>query len=184
MAVLLFLCSLAFRMLEDAMALIFSRRGATQKRRFWVSAIIPFGYMLVVGLGLLLVTGLSTALTKFEIVGGGLKGVALYCCGLVGQLLMFTSIYLVMPVHDVKFRRALAGGLVATVLWEVTRRILTYWFTNLSLVKSIYGTLATGVIALLTLEVATVIILLGAQVIAELECSSDAGLPWYQVAPK
>ena len=183
-AVLLFLCSLAFRMLEDAMALIFSHRGTTQKRRFWVSAIIPFGYMLFVGLGLLLVTGLSTALTKFEMVGGGSKGVTLYCCGLFGQLLMFTSIYLVMPVHDVKFRRALAGGLVATVLWEVTRRILTYWFTNLSLVKSIYGTLATGVIVLLTLEVATVIILLGAQVIAELERSADADLPWYQALPK
>ena len=73
---------------------------------------------------------------------------------------------------------------MATVLGEVPRRILTYWFTNLSLVKSIYGTLATGVIVLLTLEVATVIILLGAQVIAELERSADADLPWYQALPK
>jgi uncharacterized BrkB/YihY/UPF0761 family membrane protein len=61
------------------------------------------------------------------------------------------------------------GGLVAAILWEIVRNFLVWWFSNVSLVNVVYGSLATVVIALLTLETAAIILLLGAQVIAELE---------------
>ena len=82
---------------------------------------------------------------------------------------MLTSLYLVMPVGRVTFRHALIGGLVATFLWEITRHVLVWYFSTLSLVNIIYGSLATVVIALLSIEVAVMILLLGAQVIAEFE---------------
>ena len=60
-------------------------------------------------------------------------------------------------------------GLVAATLWEIVRNILVWWFSNVSLVNVVYGSLAAVVIVLLTLETAAIILLLGAQVIAELE---------------
>ena len=61
------------------------------------------------------------------------------------------------------------GGITATFLWELMRHILVWYYSSLSLVNLIYGSLATTIIALLSIEVAAIILLLGAQVIAEFE---------------
>jgi uncharacterized BrkB/YihY/UPF0761 family membrane protein len=74
----------------------------------------------------------------------------------------------------------LAGGLVATALWEVTRRALGWWFASLSVVDAVYGSLGTVVVVLLYLEVVSVILLFGAQVIAELERSARADVAWHE----
>jgi uncharacterized BrkB/YihY/UPF0761 family membrane protein len=55
------------------------------------------------------------------------------------------------------------------VLWEITRRFLVWYFSTLSFVNVIYGTLASAVVILLSLEAAALILLLGAQVIASYE---------------
>jgi uncharacterized BrkB/YihY/UPF0761 family membrane protein len=48
------------------------------------------------------------------------------------------------------------------------------------MVNVLYGSLATVIVVLLSLEIVFVILLFGAQVIAELEASSTAGLRWYE----
>jgi uncharacterized BrkB/YihY/UPF0761 family membrane protein len=55
------------------------------------------------------------------------------------------------------------------VLWEIVRRLLVWYYSNLSLVNIIYGSLATTVVALLSIEAAVLILLLGAQVISEFD---------------
>ena len=55
------------------------------------------------------------------------------------------------------------------ILWEITRRGLIWYYSTLSMVNLIYGSFATPVVALLTAEAIALIVLLGAQVIAELE---------------
>jgi hypothetical protein len=40
--------------------------------------------------------------------------------------------------------------------------------------------MATLIIVLLTLEAIAFILLLGAQIIAELQCNANAGLPWHE----
>ncbi|MGD8429841.1 MAG: YhjD/YihY/BrkB family envelope integrity protein, partial [Ectothiorhodospiraceae bacterium] len=89
------------------------------------------------------------------------------------------SIYKVLPVVRIAIRRALVGGFTAAVLWEIIRFGVAYWFANVSLVNVVYGSFATIIVVLLSLEIGAVILLLGAQVIAELESSAAAGLPWY-----
>jgi YihY family inner membrane protein len=86
---------------------------------------------------------------------------------------MFTSIYLVMPAARVRFRYAVAGGITAALLWEITRRVLVWYYSAVSMVNVIYGSIAITVVALLSIEVVTIILLLGAQVIAELEREKD-----------
>jgi len=176
---MLFFSSLAFSMLEDAMSVIFPPQVKIQRRNFLVSAIIPYVYILVMGLGIVLVTFIVGAIETLEnrhftILGWSLSsesstGAALYVMGIVGEVLMFTSVYLVMPEVRVRFRHALIGGITATVLWEITRRVLVWYYAVVSMVNVIYGSIAITVVALLSIEVAAIIVLLGAQVIAELE---------------
>ncbi len=67
----------------------------------------------------------------------------------------------------------------AAVLWEGARELMTWYFTHLSMVDALYGSFATAIIVLLAMELAAGIVLLGAQVIAELERSDRLGVPWY-----
>jgi membrane protein len=73
---------------------------------------------------------------------------------------------MVLPVGEISFWRALVGGVI---VWEVTRHVLVWYFAKLSMVNVIGGALAATVVVLLTLEAASLILLFGAQVIAEVD---------------
>ncbi len=179
LATMVFFSSLAFTVLENAMSVIFLHRVVTRRRHFLVSAVIPYCYILVLGLGLLLVTLVSGSLQaigaeSIEFLGyswslRGVSGALLYLLGVLGEVLVLTSIYLVMPVGRPSWRHALIGGITATVLWEITRHVLVWYFGTLSQVNVVYGSLTTSIVVLLSLEIAATLLLLGAQVIAEYE---------------
>jgi YihY family inner membrane protein len=94
--------------------------------------------------------------------------------------MLFASLYKIIPVVTVSFTRALAGGLTAALLWELLRHFLVAYYSNIPTVNVIYGSMATIVIILLTLEAAAFILLLGAQVIAHLQRNANLGIPWHQ----
>jgi len=179
--VLVFFSSVAFTVLENAMCVIFLHRMGVQRRHFLVSAIIPYLFILSLGVGVLLVTLIAGALQALEqrelaLLGyhwslQGSTALVLYVLGVVGLILMLTALYMVMPVGRIAFRHALAGGVTAGILWELTRHGLVWYFSTLSLVNVVYGSLASAVVALLSFEVAAIILLFGAQVIAEFERS-------------
>jgi len=176
---MLFFSSMAFGVLQSALSVIFGHRVRAQRRNFFVSVVIPYAYVLSIGLAIVLVSFITTALEIHEnrqlmILGWSLSleltfRVVLYMVGIVGEVLMLTSLYLFMPAVRVRFLHALIGGITAMVLWEITRRSLTWYYSTLSMVNLIYGSFATPVVALLTAEAIALIVLLGAQVIAELE---------------
>jgi YihY family inner membrane protein len=177
--ILLFFSSFAFTSLECAMSVIFFHRVAIRRRHFLISAILPYFYILLLGLGMLLVSTVSSSLhaldtSSLSVMGqqwslSGIETVLVYLLGLIGEVLLLTSIYLVMPVGQLSLRHALIGGVTAAFLWEITRHVLVWYFSTLSLVNVVYGAFATVIIILLTLEAAAIILLLGAQVIAEYE---------------
>jgi len=182
MLFMLFFSSMAFTVLENAMAVIFSHRARRLRRHFLISAIIPYAYILLMGVGLLLVTLVSGALGAladkhiimfgFDLSMEFTSRIALYFSGMFGMVVMLTSLYLVMPVGRISIRYALTGGITAAVLWEIIRHGLVWYYSTISLVNVIYGSLATAVVALLSIEIAVIILLLGAQVIAEFERST------------
>lgn len=177
--VMLFFSSAAFTVLENAMSVIFHHRIRNQRRHFLISAIIPYVYICVIVLGILFVSIVAGALEAVEnrhliFLGRNLSSedtirFAFYLMGLVGEVLLLTSLYLVMPVGRIMFHHALSGGLAATFLWEITRRVVVWYYASFSFVNIIYGSLASAVVFLLSIEAAALILLLGAQVIAELE---------------
>ncbi|MCP3867955.1 MAG: YihY/virulence factor BrkB family protein [Gammaproteobacteria bacterium] len=177
--VLLFFSSMAFTVLENAISFIFFHRVRIHRRHFLVSAILPYIYILALGVGFLLMTLISGALdtiesNQLEMLGthwslSGLSGGVLYLLGLIGQILVLTSFYLVMPLGKLSIKHALVGGITAGILWELMRHLLVWYFSSLSFVSVVYGSLATAIVALISLEIAGMILLLGAQVIAEYE---------------
>ncbi|MEK7758388.1 MAG: YihY/virulence factor BrkB family protein, partial [Pseudomonadota bacterium] len=179
LALLLFFSSVAFTVLENAMSVIFFHRVAVKRRHFLVSAIIPYCYISLLAVGMLVVNTVSGTLATLDarsvkLMGhvwslGGTEAVLVYLLGIVGEIALLTSLYLVMPVGRLALRHALIGGVTAALLWEITRHILVWYFSSLSLVNLVYGSFATTILILLSLEAAAIILLLGAQVIAEYE---------------
>jgi membrane protein len=176
---MLFFSSLAFTVLENAMSVIFHHRVAIRRRHFLISAVIPYAYILSLGLGLLLVTLVAGSLQamgqqRVEFLAhswslGGLSGTLLYLLGFTGEVFVLTSVYLVMPVGRPSLHHALLGAFAAALLWEISRHLLIWYFTTLSQIGTVYGSLTTAIAVLLSLELAATLLLLGAQVISEYE---------------
>ena len=176
---IVFFSSLAFTVLESAMAVIFHHRKRGRRRHMLVSVLMPYLFILCLCVGLLMVTLVSGALQvigqeSIRLLGrswslSGISGLLLYLLGLAGEVFMLTSLYFVMPVGRLALRHALLGGVTAALLWEVTRRVLVWYFSTLSQVNVVYGSLTTAIVVLLSLEIAATFVLFGAQVIAQYE---------------
>lgn len=176
---LLFFSSFAFTSLENAMSVIFFHRVAVRRRKFLISAIIPYCYIVSLAVGMLLLSFVSASLHSLDsgsitVLGwhlsfSGVESISLYLLGVIGEILLLTSTYMVMPVGRLSMRHAIIGGVTAALLWELTRHFLLWYFSTLSLVNIVYGAFASVIIILLSLEAAAIILLLGAQVIAEYE---------------
>ena len=180
---MLFFSSLAFTVLENAMSVIFNHRVVIRRRHYLVSALIPYAYILCLGLGLLLATlvavGLQAAgpvvgplagpIDRYHWLWGQVPGLLLYLLGLAGEVFVLASVYMVMPVGRPTLAHALWGAVVAAALWELSRHGLVWYFATLSQIGTVYGSLTTAIAVLLSLEVAATLLLLGAQAIAEFE---------------
>jgi YihY family inner membrane protein len=181
--VLVFFSTLAFTVLENAMSVIFFHRVNIHRRHFLISALIPFLFIFMVGIGILLITfvsGAIQALNGEQVEAFGMtwglsdaSGSMLYLLGDVGLVALMTSFYLIMPVGRISLRHAFVGGLTAALLWEGARHLLVWYFSTLSFVNVVYGSLASTIVVLLSFELAALILLFGAQVIAVFE----RGLP-------
>ena len=176
---MLFFSSLAFSVVESAISVIFLHRVKARKRHFLVSFALPFGYIAFIALALfagtfvlanlvaigqenLLVFGSSWSLSGFS-------RATLYVIGVIVEILLISSVYYFMPVGRISARHALIGGATAGLLWEIIRRALVWYFSSLSQVNVVYGSLTTAIVVLLSFEIAATLLLVGAQVIAEYE---------------
>jgi len=176
--VLLFFSSVAFSVLESSISTIF-HRVRPHRRHFLISSIIPYLFIVIIALGVLTLSFLVGALeqlesTKLVVFGhkfglGFVFSTAVYVLGLAAEVFLITVFYLVLPVGPTTFRHALVGGLAATILWEITRRVIVWYYKTFTFVNLIYGSFASVVVFLLGVEAVAIIVLLGAQVIAELE---------------
>jgi len=176
---MIFFSSLAFSGLEKAMCAIFSHRGREKPRHALVSAILPYCFVLLLGVTLLAVTFASAlvqavAQESIDLFGhhwslGGLSGLLFYALGVLIETLVLAGLYLVIPVGRTRLSHALVGGFSAAVLWEILRHLLVWYLAHLSKVSIVYGSLTTAVVALFSMELAATLLLLGAQVIAEYE---------------
>ena len=187
---MLFFSSLAFSVLENALAIIFHHRVRAHRRHALASVLMPYGFILCLTVGVLVVTAVAGELqavgTRSLTIGQHvwslehLSGALLYLLGVAGEVLVLTAIYLVMPAGGLRPMHALIGAVVATLLWELSRAALQWYFATLSQIGAVYGALTSSIALLLSLEVGGTLLLFGAQVIAEFE---RLGWPARQTPP-
>jgi YihY family inner membrane protein len=178
---MIFFSAMAFTVLENAMSVIFFHRVAVRRRRFLVSAAMPYLFIVFLTVGFLIVTIVSGSLaalaTRDIVIFGQLRSLdklsasLLYLVGVCGEIFVLSAIYLVMPVGRLSLRHALIGGATAGILWEITRHVIVWYFATISQIRIVYGSLTTAIAVLLSVEIAAIVLLLGAQVIAEYERS-------------
>jgi YihY family inner membrane protein len=176
---MIFFGSLTFKVLENAISVIFLHRVAKHRRPFIVSVLLPFGYIAFLGTTLIVGTLILAQLVaigeeRLVILGhswslDSFSRCCLYLAGLIVEILVLSSLYLFMPHGRMRLRHALIGGATATLLWEVIRRALGWYLSTLSQVSVVYGSFTTAIVVLFSVEIMATLVLLGAQVIAEFE---------------
>lgn len=177
---LLFFSTLAFRTLQHALDIVFRhRRDEHPPRPLLASAVISIAYVVAIGFLSLLQTLAAVGIGRLSLLAGHLpRGTGLL--GLLGMIGVFTSIYLWLPFGKGELRTALIGGTFAALAWRGVQALLVWYMQNVSSVNLIYGSMAAVIVVLFSFELAAGMVLLGAQLMAELEKSWKAGRRWYE----
>ena len=150
-------------MLEEAVAAIFQTPGHDAHRRFWVSALLPYLFVLLLMVSLFFITLLTATLDVLDEQPLGVFALGrplAYGIKLLVRLSGFLggSVPLI-PGSTVSFRWSgsrsdarWSAALAAAMLWRLTAVFMVYFFTNISMVNVLYGSLATVIVVLLSLR--------------------------------
>ena len=126
---MLFFSSLAFSVLEKAMAVIFAHRRAKQERHALISAVMPYSFVLLLSTALLVVTVGSVAIQSMaqesiRVFGSdwslrGPSGLLLRLFDFAVQAAILTAFYLALPVGRTRLHHALIGACTAAAIWAL-----------------------------------------------------------------
>jgi membrane protein len=128
-------------------------------------------YWAILSLGPLLM-GASIVVTSYlvsiPIISGaastiGFAGGLLKLAPLLASAVAFTLLYAVVPNCSVPIRHALAGGLLAALLFELAKRGFAFYLTSFPAYEAIYGALALIPIFLVWIYLSWLVTLLGAE---------------------
>ena len=151
---------------------VMNRIFRVQRRRGLAQRLLM--YWAVLSLGPLLI-GASLSMTSF-LVGSslGLLNLGWMTRGVLGLMpFLFTCaalalLYLVVPYRRIEARHALAGAIVAGILFEIAKRGFALYIAKFPTYSLIYGAFATVPIFLLWLYLSWVVVLFGATLTAML----------------
>ena len=140
------------------------RSHRNKKASFLVyGAVLTWGPILV-GAGI----GVTSYLVSLPLVSeaaspfGGRKAI-LSLTPYVLETVAFVLLYLIIPNRRILFRHALAGGILAAVLFETAKRGFAWYVTTFPTYEAIYGAMAVIPIFLIWVYVSWVVVLLGAE---------------------
>ena len=170
--VLLWTASSAFANLEKAINVAYN---VTERRNILKTRLLAISIPVLVGL-LLAASFVATAGLKairsldVQILGlapaqwpwiwsfGG------YLIPLLVTIGAFTIIYKIMPNTYVPTKVALAGGVVAGILWELAKQAFSFYVSNYANYSKVYGSLAGVILLMVWINYSAVVTMLGAEV--------------------
>ena len=161
-----------FASLFSALETIFG----VQSRNWAKHNLVALGSVLVTGLAVLIVMALSMLMATseglllrfrqsgtFQSLGG------IFVSTLLPVLVSFSFFYIlyrVAPRRLVRHGDAMAGALLATVLWEGARSGFSYYLRNVARYAGVYGALEAIIVLAMWLEISVSIVLICAEVVA------------------
>ncbi|MGH2348982.1 MAG: YihY/virulence factor BrkB family protein [bacterium] len=149
-------------------------------RAFWQRKVVEIALIILGGGFLSLSLFASTALTlittlpPLEAAAGLLRGSGLAALGAVlGPWILsaaaFLIVYRFLPNERVRWRSLLAGTVTAVLMFEVAKGVFFWYLRTLSSYSLVYGPLAGVVVFLVWVYLTAFTLLVGAEVIAEME---------------
>lgn len=78
---------------------------------------------------------------------------------------LFATVYRLVPNVKLTFRRIAVGALAAAFMFLAIQYLLGFYFSNVSKIPSVYGSLATAVVLIIWLHVLGLIIFYGAELV-------------------
>jgi membrane protein len=145
---------------------------APQKRPFWIS--IP-AYMTLLLVGPVLI-GASVSITTYLMSLSRISGMPAPAHTLLLQgvpiavsATAFFLVYRLVPHRSVSWRHALAGGIVAAVLFEFLKEGFASYVTHVPTLSVVYGTFASFPLFLLWIYFSWLVVLFGAELAASLD---------------
>jgi membrane protein len=169
--VLVFLAAVAL-MLMLTVDEVLNRIFRVQRRRPLGQRLVVYWAVLTLGPVLI---GTSLSMTSF-LVGnslgmldlGGLAKAVLGTLTFIFTCAALTMLYLVVPFRRIELRHALAGGIVAGVIFEFAKRGFALFVANFPTYTLVYGAFAAFPIFLIWLYLSWVVVLFGATLTAML----------------
>lgn len=168
---LLWTSSGAFAAIEDAMTTIFGVKG----RNYFVSRLVEMSMVLIVGSLFLTSNIINMIIQSLKKSGAVIVGVDFadlpYLWNFmttvmpyVITIIMFYLIYKILPKTEIFSRAAWLGAVVAGVLLELTIYGFAYYVKNFGKYDVFYGSVAGVVIIIFCIYLASIILLIGAEV--------------------
>ena len=151
---------------------VLNRIFRVQRRRHLGRRLVVYWAVLTLGPVLI---GASLSMTSF-LVGsslgmlalGGFAKAALALLTFLFTCAALTMLYLVVPFRQIEVRHALAGGIVAGVIFEIAKRGFALFVANFPTYTLVYGAFAAFPIFLIWLYLSWVVVLFGATLTAML----------------
>ncbi len=106
-------------------------------------------------------TGVALGSDQGASILGAVLGVIL---PLLFAFIALVVLYRLVPTPPLSFAQVWPGAVVAAVLWELLRRLFTFYVTSVARYETAFGPISTGITLIVFLYFASVILLLGAQI--------------------
>ena len=87
---------------------------------------------------------------------------------------LFVMVYRMLPDTEVRWRDAIAPGIIAALALELTKLLFAYYLANLSRLDLVYGSITTVVVTMLFLYVVSVILVWCAEFSSEIRRTDEA----------
>jgi len=159
-----------------ALRLVLNRILGIRGRSFWGGMLFDVAMIFVIGVLFLATVAATAVFAWFKTFVFSPAGVPAYWLewmsvglGVGFSTAMYFVIYRFFPNRRIFWGAALAGALLASVLWEVAKHLLRLYIAELGLYDQIYGPLGVLVAFIMFVYYSAAVFVLGAELVAALE---------------